>query len=113
VAFGERKASIAGTQLARTFEFANLGPIIAPGGYMPMTGTTNGPAIAIERSEDVTVPTFAASLGLAYKIDRMEIGAGYRWERYFGAIDGGFAAAEDADRTIDGPYPKIAVGFGG
>jgi hypothetical protein len=113
VAFGQRKTSITGSQLARTFEFATAAPIIAPGGYMPLTGTTVGPPIAIERSEDVTVPTFAASLGLAYKIDRFSIDAGYRWERYFNAIDGGYDTAKDADRTIDGPYFKIAVGFGG
>jgi iron complex outermembrane receptor protein len=69
--------------------------------------------ISIERSRSVTVPTVAASLGLSYKVDRFSIGAGYRWERYFDALDVGYDEAKDADRTIDGPYFKIAVGFGG
>ncbi|HEX5776341.1 MAG TPA: hypothetical protein VFX95_06640, partial [Caulobacteraceae bacterium] len=65
------------------------------------------------RSEDVTVFTAGATLGLAYSIDRVRIGAGYRWERYFDVLDGGYNQAKDADRTIDGPYFKLSVGFGG
>jgi hypothetical protein len=41
------------------------------------------------------------------------VGAGYRWERYFDVLDVGYDEAEDADRTIDGPYFKLSVGFGG
>ena len=43
----------------------------------------------------------------------MKLSAGYRWERYFDVIDGGIAERKSYDRTIDGPYFKIAVGFGG
>jgi hypothetical protein len=59
------------------------------------------------------VPVAAASLGLSYSVDRLKIGAGYNWERYFDVLDVGQAKAESADRTIHGPYFKIAVGFGG
>ena len=69
--------------------------------------------VSISRSRSVTVPTAAAALGLSYKVDRFSIGAGYRWERYFDVLDVGYDEAKDADRTIDGPYFKIAVGFGG
>jgi outer membrane receptor protein involved in Fe transport len=65
------------------------------------------------RSRDVTVPVVDLSLGLAYEAGRIKVGAGYRWERYFDVLDVGFQEAKDADRTIDGPYFKIAVGFGG
>ena len=65
------------------------------------------------RSKSVTVPTANLSLGLAYEVDRFKIDAGYRWERYFDAIDGGDRERKSFDRTIDGPYFKIAVGFGG
>ena len=65
------------------------------------------------RSESVTVPVLGASLGLSYKVDRVSVGAGYRWERYFDAIDGGIEERQQQDRTIDGPYLKLSVGFGG
>jgi outer membrane receptor protein involved in Fe transport len=65
------------------------------------------------RSKSVAVPTANLSLGLAYEVDRFKVDAGYRWERYFNAIDGGDRARKSFDRTIDGPYFKIAVGFGG
>ncbi|HEX5776573.1 MAG TPA: TonB-dependent receptor, partial [Caulobacteraceae bacterium] len=72
------------------------------------------PPLAIPtRSEDVTVTTAGAALGLSYSIDRLRVGAGYRWERYFDVLDTGFEEKQDADRTIDGPYYTIAVGFGG
>ena len=58
-------------------------------------------------------PLLDVALGLSYKVDRFSIGAGYRWERYFDAIDGGVTAHQDEDRTIDGPYFKLSVGFGG
>jgi outer membrane receptor protein involved in Fe transport len=65
------------------------------------------------RSEDVTVPLVDMSLGLAYEVGRVKVGAGYRWERYFDVLDVGYDEHQDGDRTIDGPYFKIAVGFGG
>jgi hypothetical protein len=69
--------------------------------------------IGVQRREDATVPTLGGSLGLSYTIDRLKLGAGYHWERYFDAIDGGIETHKSFDRTIDGPYFKIAVGFGG
>ena len=65
------------------------------------------------RSKDVTVPMLDLSLGLSYEVGRMKVGTGYRWERYFNVLDGGYAEHQSYDRTIDGPYFKIAVGFGG
>ncbi|HEX6861009.1 MAG TPA: TonB-dependent receptor [Caulobacteraceae bacterium] len=65
------------------------------------------------RSEDVTVPLLDVSLGLAYEVGRLKVGAGYRWERYFDALDVGFEAQKDGDLTLDGPYFKLAIGFGG
>ncbi|MGE5500542.1 MAG: Lpg1974 family pore-forming outer membrane protein, partial [Ignavibacteriales bacterium] len=77
------------------------------------TSTTVPPPVEFERSKSVTVPTFAATLGFSYTVGGFKAGAGYRWERYFNAIDGGYAEHRSEDRTIDGPYFKIAVGFGG
>lgn len=47
---------------------------------------------------------------------RSELGvttsAGYRWERYINAIDGGHHQRQREDRTIDGPTLKLRVDFG-
>ena len=80
------------------------------GGVLPPLVTT---PINIARSKSVTVPVVDLSLGLSYEVQRFKVGAGYRWERYFNAIDGGYAEHKAYDRTIDGPYFKVAVGFGG
>ncbi len=65
------------------------------------------------RSSSVTVPVVDLSIGLSYEVQRVKLSTGYRWERYFDVLDGGFDEHKDADRTIDGPYFKLAVGFGG
>ena len=59
------------------------------------------------------MPFAGVSLGLSYELDRFKFSGGYRWERYYDAIDGGIAERREADRTIDGPYFKVSVGFGG
>ena len=69
--------------------------------------------VAGSRSRNVTVPSLEASMGLSYAVGRVNVSSGYRWERYFDVIDGGVDTAKPYDRTIDGPYFKIAVGFGG
>ena len=83
------------------------------GDNMRTISTTTLPAIDFSRKEDVTVATVGAALGLSYSIDRLRIGAGYRWERYFDVLDGGYADHKTFDRTIDGPYFKLSIGFGG
>jgi hypothetical protein len=112
VLFGKQKTSISGSDKASYFKtraLAALGEGDPDGPYL-VTETPIGP---FSRSRSVTVPTAAVSLGLSYQVDRFQMGAGYRWERYFNAIDGGFTERKSYDRTIDGPYFKIAVGFGG
>ena len=79
---------------------------------IPVVDTDVTP-IDIHRIEDVTVPLLDLSLGLSYEVGRVKVGTGYRWERYFDVLDAGYAEAKKYDRTIDGPYFKIAVGFGG
>jgi outer membrane receptor protein involved in Fe transport len=63
------------------------------------------------RSQRVTVPNLGASLGLTYRIAGVKVAAGYRWERFFGAIDGGIDKAQSFDRTIRGAYVKFGIGF--
>ena len=113
VLFGTQKVSISGSDKASYF--LTDGFAIVPGGRNPggPVSVTETPLSPISRSESASVPTAALSLGLSYQVDRFQLGAGYRWERYFNAIDGGFTEHKSYDRTIDGPYFKIAVGFGG
>jgi outer membrane receptor protein involved in Fe transport len=112
VVFGSRKTSVAATQVARAYEATGIASV-SGSGPPTLVNTTVAPPIDLLRSKRVAVPLVDLSLGLSYRIDGFKVGAGYRWERYFNAIDGGFTDAEKADRTIDGPYLKIAVGFGG
>jgi iron complex outermembrane receptor protein len=82
------------------------------GQFPPETVDTlyNDP-IDLSRSDKVTVPTYSLSLGLSYEIDRVKVSAGYRWERYLDAIDGGVDKAQSFDRGVDGPYVKFRLGF--
>jgi hypothetical protein len=73
----------------------------------------DAPLDVAPRSKDVSVPLVDVSLGLSYEVGRFRAGAGYRWERYFDVLDVGYDEHKDADRTMEGPYFKIAVGFGG
>jgi outer membrane receptor protein involved in Fe transport len=104
--FGKQKTSLTGTESIGEFS----GRYSVDWGYMPTMIPTQ---IDRRRSRSVTVPVVDLSLGLSYEIQRIKVGAGYRWERYFDVLDVGDDEAKDADRTIDGPYFKIAVGFGG
>jgi outer membrane receptor protein involved in Fe transport len=105
--FGKQKTSVKGEGAAQYFssiywfDRSNVGD--------PQPLDINLPT----RTKSKTVPMVDLSLGLSYEVQRIKVGAGYRWERYFNALDVGYAEPKSADRTIDGPYFKIAVGFGG
>jgi len=105
--FGKQKASTRGhgsTQYFSSFYFTGTNIVDAPQPF----------DIAVpDREKSKTVPVIDLSLGLSYEIQRVKVGAGYRWERYFDALDTGYTENHNSDRTIDGPYFKIAVGFGG
>jgi outer membrane receptor protein involved in Fe transport len=112
VIFGSQKTFISGVQSARPYG-QTLADIIFGNKFTFMGDPIVGPPIDIRRSDRATVMTVGAALGLSYEIGRVKVGTGYRWERYFDALDVGFTEEKKADRTIDGPYFKIAVGFGG
>ena len=59
------------------------------------------------------MPLVDLSLGLSYEIQRIKVSTGYQWERYFNVLDAGYAEHRSYDRTFDGPYLKVSVGFGG
>jgi hypothetical protein len=107
VLFGKQKTTIDGPVQAGDWHGYYYG-----GGPRNLTLSVDE-NLAVRRSRSVTVPVVDASLGLSYQIDRVKLGAGYRWERYFNALDAGFMQAKDYDRTIDGPYFTVSMGFGG
>jgi len=115
VLFGDRESSISQEVVTRTAEYGrylfteSAGFHIEPP-YSPATVLTSDP---LNRTSNATVPTYGATLGLTYDVGAFKMGAGYRWERYVDAIDGGYTEEEDVDRTIDGPYFKVSMGFGG
>jgi hypothetical protein len=121
VLFGERKTMVSGSEVSilhegqlnyfiENFPFSTFATVQ---GALPEVGDTTPTQISISRSKDATVPLADLSLGVSYDVGRIKVGAGYRWERYFDVLDVGQDEAKNADRTIDGPYFKIAVGFGG
>ena len=112
VLFGQQEARIEGQERGRYSEYGALEIVLLD--FVPTPTEVVLPAFTpVSRAKDVTVPTAGASLGLSYQVGGFKAGAGYRWERYFDAMDGGFTEHEDADRTMDGPYFKLSVGFGG
>jgi outer membrane receptor protein involved in Fe transport len=115
--FGEQETAVSGKVKVRHYEMTARNFLTTYTQIGALTNfpvlTTEAPSAGLSRTENVTVPLLGASLGLSYAAGAFSIGAGYRWERYFGAIDGGYEEHRSEDRTIDGPYFKIAVGFGG
>ena len=107
VLFGDQRTAIAGIEQSGYWTGGN-----PDSAGKPLTDVISS-TIDVGRSKSVTVPMVDLSLGLSYEIQRIKIGAGYRWERYFDVLDTGFEERRETDRTIDGPYFKIAVGFGG
>jgi hypothetical protein len=70
-------------------------------------------AAEYHRRKDTVTPNASATLGVSYRVQGLKLGAGYRWERYFDVIDGGYRERKSYDRTMDGPYFKFAISFGG
>jgi len=107
VLFGKQKTSLNGQE--KTAYYAGRYT------YWPMPQV--GPATIIkhaeQRTKSVAAPMVDLSLGLSYDVQRMKVSTGYRWQRYSNVLDAGYAEHKSYDRTIDGPYFKIAVGFGG
>jgi outer membrane receptor protein involved in Fe transport len=109
---GDRETEISGTELTYYYELTAF-ELLAPTGPPLPTSTTTSAFTLPSRSDSVTVPTYAASLGLSYSVGAFSVGAGYRWEHFADVIDGGYTAEQEEDRTIDGPYFKLSLGFGG
>jgi hypothetical protein len=111
VLFGRQSTSLTGTEDS-SYYLSDVVDVLSRSATAPayVAPTKH---IDVRRSASATVPVVDLSLGLSYEVERIKLSTGYRWERYFNVLDTGLSTREKADRTIDGPYLKIAVGFGG
>ncbi len=64
------------------------------------------------RSKSVTVPALGAYAALSLRYTNAKVTLGYRYDNYFGAIDGGIDASKKEDRAFMGPYASISIGIG-
>jgi hypothetical protein len=110
--FGKQKTSTSGVETVDYNQVSALNVFLDNWAPSP-TPPEETPILTPDRSKSVSVPVVDLSLGFSYEVQRMKLSAGYHWERYFNVLDAGYAEHKSYDRTIDGPYFKIAVGFGG
>jgi len=86
---------------------------VSPSGFTLPVSVTHAPQLVRRETHSVTVPALGANIGLSYEVGRMKVSGGYRIDKFYDVLDGGLEERKSVDRTIDGPYFKIAVGFGG
>jgi iron complex outermembrane recepter protein len=65
------------------------------------------------RTKSVSVPSLRANLGLTYTLGGVKLSGGYRVERYYKVFDAGIENRKTYDRSFDGVYAKVSIGFGG
>ena len=106
VLFGRQSSQADGEETQRHWHEKYFFEFIRP------TPTTTVTPVHFDRRRSASAPFVDLSAGLSWEVERFKVSTGYRWERYFNAIDGGYAEHKNYDRTIDGPYFKVSVGFG-
>jgi iron complex outermembrane receptor protein len=112
VLFGRQKTRVAATAGSTYFNGkypSNPDQYVVNG----LAAPTQTPITIAPRDKMATVPVLDLSLGLSYAVPGVKLSTGYRWERYFNVLDGGFEQHKAFDRTLDGPYVKFSIGFGG
>jgi len=67
---------------------------------------------AQNRSRNVTVPNFGATIGLSYRIEDAKLSIGYRADYFFGAMDGGIDRAKKTTLGFNGLFANISIGIG-
>ena len=110
--YGRQKTTVAGSAGSSYFNGkypSNPNQYVVNG--LPPPAQT--PLNIAPRDKMAAVPMLDLSLGLSVQVSGAKLSTGYRWERYFNVLDGGMAEHKGFDRTLDGPYFKVAIGFGG
>jgi len=64
------------------------------------------------RSKSVTVPALGAYAALSLRYTNAKVTFGYRYDDYFGAIDGGIDASKKENRSFTGPFVSVSFGVG-
>jgi len=70
-------------------------------------------AAGFNRARSVTVPNLGGFAGASFRIQNFKVSAGYRADFFFGAMDGGIAAAKKENIGFYGPFASVSVGIGG
>ncbi len=109
VLFGKQETSIESGERAAYFRQTQIQNASA--------GSTNPTSVDEEafvdqRDDSVMATTLGLGVGLSYRLGGIGLSGGYRWERYMSVIDGGIDERRKSDRTLEGPYFKVRVGFG-
>ncbi|HUJ02726.1 MAG TPA: hypothetical protein VLW75_03745 [Rhizomicrobium sp.] len=68
-------------------------------------------AASPSRSKNVTVPNLGGYAALSLRYSNAKVSLGYRADYFFGAIDGGIDASKKEDRSFNGPFASISIGF--
>lgn len=61
----------------------------------------------------VAVPNLGAFAGFSWRLPNGKVSFGYRGDFFFGAIDGGIAAAQRNTNGFYGPFASVSIGLGG
>lgn len=81
--------------------------------YHPSLSTTvYHTAQSPSRNKNVTIPALGAYAAISLRYTNAKVTFGYRYDNYFGAIDGGIDASKKEDRSFNGPYASISIGIG-
>lgn len=80
--------------------------------YPSLRYTVYHTATSPSRNKSVTVPALGAYAGLSLRYTNAKVTFGYRYDNYFGAIDGGIDTSKKEDRSFNGPFASISFGIG-
>ena len=117
VLFGRQKAKVSHQTTARDLHakyYVTVPTSVYANGHRQTHYTTRykrTPA-AQDRSRNVTVPNFGASIGVSYRIEETKLSLGYRADYFFGEMDGGIDAARKTTLGFNGLYASISIGLG-
>lgn len=81
--------------------------------YGPPKTTVYQTAHPLSRSHSVTVPALSVYAALSLRYTNAKVTLGYRYDNYFGVIDGGIDARKSFDRGFYGPFASFSIGLGG
>ncbi|MDE2465759.1 MAG: TonB-dependent receptor, partial [Alphaproteobacteria bacterium] len=79
----------------------------------PVTGEITEPTDNVVRSHKVGVPNLGGHIGASMVYRNAKISVGYRYDGFFGVMDGGETTPLQYNRSFAGPYVNFTLGLGG